>query len=194
MRQLAILITTVALGLVATALPAAAEDRFALALGAGIVEPDGGGEMYFMGAFRFRIGGGDDEDEGEWDPRGRPPRGASPGIRAYLEPEVGYWSFSEDGTDATDLLVGINLLGVVPGRNVDYFLGVGFGLHFLDAEVQGFPELAEDDSVLGGNLQIGLDVNFFEHLGIFGAARIDLLDSDQYSDQFKIYGGLRFNF
>jgi len=181
---------------VAPAAVGADDGKFAVAVGGGIVEPDGGGEIYLTGGFRFRIGGGGgggDQDT-EYDWRGKNPKRAEGGIQAYLEPEVGYWSRSDEGIDTTDLLVGINFLGVVPGSRADYFMGVGFGVHFLDTQWEADPDLDASESVLGGNLQVGLDLKFADHLSLFGAARFDLLDSDAYSDQFKIYGGLRFRF
>ncbi|MEM7048977.1 MAG: hypothetical protein AAF604_04925 [Acidobacteriota bacterium] len=165
-----------------------------LGLGLGLADPDDidSAEIYYSAALRFRIGR--QYDEPVWDGdsyRGRPP--ADTGIRGYLEPEISYWSSSDDGVDESDLLVGVNLIGVVPTRSADYFLGVGFGVHFLDAEVDdGTVDIDDSDEAIGGNLQVGVDVNISENAALFGTGRIDLLEGDRNERQTKIYVGVRF--
>lgn len=164
-----------------------------LGLGAGLVSPEGGdAEIYYSAALRFRINR--HADEPVWDGesyRGRPP--AEGGIRGYLEPEVGYWSRSEAGDEADDLLVGLNLIGVVPTRGADFYLGVGFGYHFFDSKFVANNVLVEDsDDRLGGNLQVGVDVNLNRTVALFGTGRLDILDGDRDNRQTKVYLGLRF--
>jgi hypothetical protein len=164
-----------------------------LGLGAGLVSPEGSdGEIYYSAALRFRLNRHADEPVWDGDSyRGRPP--AEGGIRGYLEPEVGYWSRSEGGDETDDLLVGLNLLGVVPTRGADFHLGVGFGYHFFDSKFVSNNVLVEDsDDRLGGNLQVGVDVNLNRTVALFGTGRVDILDGDRDNRQTKVYLGLRF--
>lgn len=194
-------------------------DRFALGFGAGIVlaDDDRGnddGEIYYSANFRWRVTGRARRDRSRGDDdynqrhnqrhyRGRYPAGyaAGGGIQGYLEPEIGYWERSESGNQVEDLLLGINLLGVVPTRNADFFLGVGFGFHFFDGGIQirdaagnivdGI-DLSEDR--LGGNLHVGVEVYLTPSLGIFGAGRVDILEDEPFDRQTKVWGGLRVHF
>lgn len=170
------------------------EDRFGLALGAGVVEPDGEGEIYYMAALRIRILDGDDRSRTRRRPGQRVERGD---MEAYIEPEVGYWERDEAGLSQSDLLVGVNAVGVVPGRHVDYFFGVGLGVHFFDTEISSGvvgPGLTSDETNIGGNFQVGLDLNFTEAVSVFGAGRFDIIEGVEDNIQGKVYVGLRFNF
>ena len=77
-------------------------DRFALAVGAGLVEPLNKTETYYMASLRIRTSGrGSDDREGN--------RRGDEGITGYLEPEVGYWSSTDkDRPKGSDLLLGVN--------------------------------------------------------------------------------------
>ena len=198
-RTLTALTATLALVLLAVA-PAAAQDRqdsdrFGLGLGFGVVEPDDAGELYYMGSFRIRLWGDDDDedrDEDDW-------RYASRGdIEAYIEPEIGYWEADGGRSSESDLLLGVNGIGVVPGRTVDYFFGVGLGYHFLDRDIRspGDVRRAVDDSdeVFGGNFQVGLDIHLSDAVSLFGAGRFDILEDIDDTLQGKVYMGLRFTF
>lgn len=164
--------------------------RFALGLGAGVVEPDEEGEIYYLGAFRIRLFENDRERrDDDW-------RYASRGdIQAYLEPEVGYWERDEDRFSESDLNVGINAIGVVPGQAVDYFFGVGLGLHFLDTQIDvadpAVPDVDESDSHFGGNFQVGLDIHLGRTVSLFGAGRFDVIEGVDETLQGKVYMGLR---
>lgn len=188
------------------------DDNMSFALGAGLVDPDGDGEIYFSANFRFRIGGRhdgyrDDDDDDDYRTEAeeynrrhnrRHYRGGSregEGIRGYLEPEIGYWEQSEQGVSVEDLLIGINLVGVVPTRNADFFAGVGFGLHFYDSSVSSaVGSLDESDERLGGNVQVGVEVYLSNKVGLFGVGRLDILEDAPNDRQTKIWGGLRFHF
>jgi len=169
-------------------------DGLALGLGAGIVSPDGDGEIYWTANLRIPI----NRNRGAKGKDGkRRHRSQSGGIKAYIEPEIGYWERSDDVIDTTDLSLGVNLVGVVPGRTVDYFFGVGFGIHSFDNEINDpdFPSLDDDDTRLGGNFHVGLDVNISDSVALFGVGRLDLLEGGEFDDtQSKVYGGLRFRF
>lgn len=164
--------------------------RFALGLAAGVVEPDEGGEIYYLGAFRIRLFENDRERrDDDW-------RYASRGdIQAYIEPEVGYWERDEDRFSESDLNVGINAIGVVPGQVVDYFFGVGLGLHFLDTRIDvadpAVPDVDESDSHFGGNFQVGLDIHLGRAVSLFGAGRFDVIEGVDETLQGKVYMGLR---
>jgi hypothetical protein len=194
-------------------------ENLAFGIGVGLVKPDGDGEIYYSAGLRFRIGKrGDDESDGREDDRregeslddynrrhnarhyrGRSDRGASEGIRGFLEPEIAYWSRSANDPgefDQSDLLVGINLIGVVPTRNADFFFGAGFGLHFTDSDFLNQSGLldSESDSRLGGNIQFGVDINMTESVAVFGLGRVDILQDRPNDRQTKVQLGLRFKF
>lgn len=165
-------------------------DGLAFGIGAGIVKPDGDGEFYLTANLRIPLGGRDDGN--------RDRRRQEGGIKAYLEPEIGYWERSDDVLDTTDLYGGLNLVGVVPGRTVDYFFGVGFGVHSFDNTVDsslGLDDFDDDDTRFGGNFHVGLDVHVTDHVALFGVGRLDLLEGGEFDDsQTKVFGGLRFQF
>ncbi len=177
-----------------------------LGLGVGLVDPEDSesSEVYTSAALRIRIGGrgGDRAGAGQWDGdhyRGRPPHDSGGGIVGYLEPEVSQWSGGGEDQDFDDLLVGMNLLGVVPTRTADYYLGVGFGVHFFDAELRSTvggitTVLQEEDERFGGNLQVGVDVNLGPRTALFGTGRLDILEGDIAERQTKVYAGVRLKF
>lgn len=160
--------------------------NYAFAVGAGLVAPGEEVETYLMASFRIRVGdrGGRGDD---W--RGR----REGGIEGYIEPEIGYWEASESGLDGSDLLVGANIIGVVPFGNVDSFFGAGAGVHFIDAALLGDDAAEADDSAtkLGLNTQFGLDIHLSEAWSVFGAGRFDLVQGAEDNLQAKVYLGLR---
>ncbi len=171
----------------------ASDYRYALALGAGVVEPDNTGEIYYYGGLRFRLHGQDDEtpQKGDWryDRRGD--------IVAFLEPEVGYWQRDESGLKESDFSAGVNGIGVIPGRTVDYFFGVGLGVHFLDTKIaatQSRAALDNSDQHLGGNFQVGLDIRMTRAVSFFGTGRFDIIEGISDTLQGKVYVGMRFRF
>jgi hypothetical protein len=154
--------------------------RVAFAVGAGLVEPGEEVETYLMASLRFRVGGRDDQR------RQRP----NEGVEAHIEPEIGYW---ENDKGASDLLAGVNLIGVVPFGNVDSFFGVGAGVHFVDGELLSTPE-KDSATKIGANSQFGIDVYLSEAWSLFGAGRFDLVQDAQDDIQGKIYLGVRGRF
>jgi hypothetical protein len=194
------------------------DNRLAFGLGAGIVLPQENGredgEIYLGANFRWRLGGrrqgegsggsGDyNERHNQRHYRGRYPGAyaGEGGIRGHLEVEVGSWQRSETDRDAEDLLVGLNLVGVVPTRSADFFLGVGFGVHFFDGELltrnqsgQVVDRLDLNDTRLGANVHVGVELHVGRHAGIFGCGRLDILEDQPFDRQTKIWGGLRFHF
>jgi hypothetical protein len=160
------------------------QDRFALGVGVGLVEPADEVETYLMAALRIRVSGRDD-DEGAGEQ----------GIRGYLEPEVGYWEASGDGREGSDLLLGVNLVGVVPLGPVDSFFGVGAGAHFVDTSLlENDPFADGSETKLGANAHFGLDLYITESLSAFGAGRFDLVQGSDDNVQSKVYLGLRARF
>lgn len=157
-------------------------DNYALSLGVGLVDPEGPTEPYYSAALRIRLG---DRGRTREDLRNE-------GIHGFIEPEIGYWSRDAGNTD---LLVGANLIGVVPFRRVDYTFGVGAGLHFLDfTRQQGAAIIEESDSAIGVNAQFGIDLHLTDSTALFGTGRIDLVEGDVHELQNKIYLGVRFFF
>jgi hypothetical protein len=163
-------------------------DRFALGVGLGLVEPLNKTETYYMASLRIRTSGrGSDRDEG---------RRGDEGITGYIEPEVGYWTSTDRNLPkGSDLLLGVNLIGVVPLGSVDSFFGVGAGAHFIDAA------LAADDATLSGrdtkfgaNAQFGIDLYINRKLSAFGTGRFDLVQGASNRIQSKVYLGLRGRF
>jgi hypothetical protein len=158
------------------------EPGWALGVGAGIVQSDEAGETYLSANLRHRLG-----TRGEV---------ATPkdGLHAYVEGEVGYWKGETKAIRDKDLLVGVNLVGVVPTRVADLFMGVGFGVHFTDTKLLGAGEPDTSETRFGGNAQFGVEVRATDHVGIFGTGRLDFLSGERNRQQNKIWGGLRVHF
>lgn len=165
-------------------------ERFALALGVGMVDAGPGTAPYLSAAFRIRLGG-----EGEAE-----------GVAAYIEPEIGYWEDDSSrgpvATKQSDLLLGVNIVGAMELARVEYFIGAGIGIHFLGADVSlGGVSIDEDDEALGVNVHFGVDVDLTDSLSLFGVGRFDIIDDDRDETtvlvedvQGKGYLGLRFRF
>ncbi len=192
------------------------DDNLSLGIGIGLVKPDGDGEIYYSAALRFRIGRRDHRyDDEDGDHRKAEPGdaynrrhnrrhrrghgGSNDGIRGYLEPEIGYWSRNANNpgeVDEDDLYFGLNLIGVVPTHNADFFFGAGFGVHSTDTQV--FNDVGilknQSDSRLGGNVQFGVDINMGDNWALFGLGRLDLLEDRPNDRQSKVQVGIRFKF
>jgi len=100
--------------------PAANRDElspWALGVGLGLVRSSDQGDLYFAASLRrrihFRMPAADPSADAPGPAGGADTEQGRPG-RVYVEPEVGYWKRSENGLDEKDLLVGVNLVGVVP--------------------------------------------------------------------------------
>ncbi len=169
-------------------------DRFAFGIGIGLVDlsdslDDDSTETYLHAQFRILLG----DKNATRDEKT---------VVAYLEPEIGYWNANyrvpvtggnfADG-DQTDLMVGLNIIGVVPFQRVDYFLGAGLSIHSFDSGGDFSGVRVDDDEVFGVNIQTGLDVRLGENIGVFGLLRIDLVE-DVVEEQVKIALGVRFFF
>lgn len=163
-------------------------DRFALGVGIGLVKPANQTETYYMASLRIRTSGrGDDEGEQRGDQ----------GITGYLEPEVGYWTSSDDGGrgKGKDLLLGVNLIGVVPLGSVDSFFGVGAGVHSVDASLlENGSGKTGSETKFGANAQFGIDLYINRKLSAFGTGRFDLVQGAADQVQSKVYLGLRARF
>jgi hypothetical protein len=178
--------------------PAATEGHaWAVGLGYGVVFIDGQGDGYFGVNVRRRVGGRSGDEKEEQGRSGDEQTGfrlgrQREGIRAFLEAEYGRFKREADGRQDTDSLLGLNIIGVVPARSVDIFLGIGFGMHFFDAE----PAMAadEDASRIGGNAQFGVEVYVSDSVGVFGVGRVDFLEGERLGQQSKVWGGLRVHF
>jgi len=164
-------------------------DRFALGVGVGLVEPLNKTENYYMASLRIRFSGRGDEDNS------RQATGEE-GIIGYLEPEIGYWSPSGDNPGSgEDLLLGVNLVGVIPLGPVDTFLGVGAGAHFIDATLlTNRGGVSGSETKLGANAQFGLDLFITRKVSAFGVGRFDLVQGSDDRVQSKVYLGLRARF
>jgi hypothetical protein len=169
--------------------PAAAQnnnsyDR-ALGLQAGLADLSTGTESVLGATFRLRIAG---------PPADRDSRGS---MRGYLEPEVHYLEsdFSVDALSVTseDLLVGLNIVGVVPFGAVDTFFGGGPALHFLDTN-SDLTGLDSSDEELGLNIHVGVDVHLSDAIALTVAGRLDLIEDAIDEEQTKILIGMRFKF
>lgn len=154
--------------------------RFALGIGAGLVDSGQVTSPYLTASLRIRLG---DEDQH-----------SGSGIAAYVEPEVGYWDDDVDdfGSSATDALLGVNIGGSVALRTVQYFVGAGLGVHFLDTELASGVD--ESETSLGVNAHFGVDVAVGESMSLFGVGRVDLVDELEEDRQVKVYLGARFRF
>lgn len=143
-------------------------ERFALGLGVGLTDAGPGAAPYLTAALRIRLG-----DEG-----------ASEGISAFIEPEIGYWEDDEtDGSvrsQQSDLLLGVNIVGAFEMSRVEYFIGAGIGIHFLGADVDiGSVSVDEDTEALGVNVHFGVDIDLTENLALMGVGRFDIVDDDR---------------
>jgi hypothetical protein len=162
-------------------------DRFALGVGIGLVKPANQTETYYMASLRIRTSGrGNDEGEQRGDQ----------GITGYLEPEVGYWTSSDSGRGkGRDLLLGVNLIGVVPLGSVDSFFGVGAGVHSVDATLlDNSAGKTGSETKFGANAQFGIDLYINRKLSAFGTGRFDLVQGAADQVQSKVYLGLRARF
>src|SRR4051812_48754207 len=162
-------------------------DRFALGVGIGLVEPLNKVETYEMASLRIRVHGRSDGDDRR--------TGSEDGIFGYIEPEVGYWKPSSGHPGkGSDLLLGINLVGVIPLGGVDTFLGVGAGVHQIDTTLltSNPPAGASgNESKFGANAQFGIDIYITRKLSAFGVGRFDLVQGSEDRIQSKVYLGLR---
>jgi opacity protein-like surface antigen len=175
-------------------LPSEEGKPWALGFGVGLVRSDDQGSLYLSGNVRRRI---------HFRARADDPQGGSATTepdqgrhgRVYVEPEVGYWSrTSSAGLKDKDVLVGANLVGVVPTRVFDLFLGAGFGAHFLDLGVLQKGVVGTQSSTrFGANIQFGVEADVAHNVGLFGQGRVDLLDKNP-SQQSKVWAGLRVRF
>jgi len=157
------------------------DPRMALGLAVGLVEPGDDVETYLTAQLRLRIG---KRDKGQG-------RRQDEGVDAYLEPEVGYWE--ESGSGASDLMAGINLVGVVPFGNVESFFGVGAGVHFVDGELLEEPA-AGSATKFGANSHFGLDLFLSDSWSLYGTGRFDLVQDARTSTQAKVFLGVRGRF
>lgn len=158
--------------------------NYALGVGLGLVEA-GETESYLTAALRIRVGRDNDEQGSRRDR----------GIEGYIEPEIGYWESSDDRIEGSDLLVGVNLVGAFPFSRAESFLGVGVGVHFIDAQVlEADPTLDGSETKLGANSQFGIDLRLSRSLTAFGTGRFDLVQGSVENVQTKVYLGLRARF
>ena len=174
-------------------------DRFAFGIGLGLVDlsdslTDDSTETYLAANLRILLGDKDAEKDDKT-------------VVAYLEPEIGYWErdvrvpLNVGGTansSSSDFMVGVNILGVVPFRRVDYFFGAGLGVHFFDVGLDADNVDLGSDETFGVNVQVGIDVRLGEKAGLFGLLRLDLIEEVEGAqigeEQAKIVLGARFFF
>jgi opacity protein-like surface antigen len=166
------------------------QENFALSAGVGLADVDSVAETYLTAALRIRVGPWRHEEQStDW--RGRQPES---GVRGYFEPEIGYWKASGKNGNGSDLLLGVNLVGVIPVGGVDTFIGAGLGAHRIDADLLSNPTSDSKQTKLGVNAQFGLDVFLTRSLSLFGTGRFDLVQDARKSVQAKAYLGIRGRF
>jgi hypothetical protein len=191
---------TLALLLLGAAHPLAAEQQpttepgqrpWSLGLGAGVISSASQGDAYFSVNLRRRVGRPRDGDTAERTGFRMTPRGE--GLRAYLELEFGRFERESDRFVDRDHLLGLNVVGVVPARAVDIFLGVGFGAHQFETRTRA-TGATTDDVRLGGNAQFGVELNLGGRAGLFGVGRVDFLEGELLGQQSKVWGGVRLRF
>lgn len=175
------------------------EGKHALGIALGLISLDDPGQaddVEFYGTINFRIAVGPGHDRpGGW--------------RGYLEPELGYWESGRGSRPAiipgnqslgrTDMLLGVNIVGVMPFNAVDFFIGAGAGIHFIDQDIRrvtstGAIDSSDSDEALGVNAHFGVDVGLSRNVSIFGVGRFDIVDDNSNSLDAKAYLGLRFRF
>jgi hypothetical protein len=87
----------------------------------------------------------------------------------------------------------------MPLNAVDFFLGAGAGIHFIDEDIRSFADggsidRSNSDEALGVNAHFGLDVGISRNVSLFGVGRFDIVDDNSNSLDAKAYLGLRFRF
>jgi hypothetical protein len=169
-----------------------AKENFALSVGIGLADVDSQAETYLTAALRIRAGSRSNQQDDSHDWRGRPPE--TGGMRGYFEPEVGYWKSSDKNRSGSDLLLGINIIGVVPVGAVDTYIGAGVGAHRLDPNLLSNPTSDSKQTKVGVNAQFGLDVYMTRALSLFGTGRFDIVQGARKSVQAKGILGLRVRF
>jgi hypothetical protein len=152
-------------------------DEVSLGLGIGTVTPtDVNSTLWFTGNVRFQIG------------------------RFFaIEPELGYWSKSQEvftvQSSLDDFNFGASALIVLPIDRVKIFFGGGGSAHHISGRIGVVGLGSASDSTTKGGYQVlgGIDLRIGYRLSLFGTARFDgvKLDSGQKLDQTKYYGGLR---
>lgn len=115
---------------------------------------------------------------------------SSGGFRGYLEPEIGFW----DGDISSDTLVGLNIVGGIPFNAVEFFVGGGLAVHFVDMDSVSSTIDDESDSSLGANAHFGVDVSVSDSVSFYGVGRFDLVDDDRDELEGKALVGIRFRF
>lgn len=166
------------------------ERDWSIGLGLGLVEL---GDNFVQGGLVVS----DDDVEQYWTLNLRIPFGdrhahssaGRGGFRGYLEPELGYW----DGTTASDLLLGLNVVGGMPLNAVEFFVGGGLGIHFLDSDLN-LAGAQDSDEALGVNAHFGVDVSVSKNVSLYGMGRFDLIDDDRDELEGKAGIGLRLHF
>jgi hypothetical protein len=162
----------------------------ALGVGVGMNRVQGQGLFYLTGNYRFNWW---DDESGDIESTLRS-RGRSR-MKGFLEAEVGYWKNSELLPYESDLLIGMNIIGVLPTRAVDFFFGGGAGVHFIGVSQSLVDnEFFDGGARFGANIQFGVDMNFTEPVAFFALGRYDLLEGDTVDFQAKILVGARFRF
>jgi hypothetical protein len=200
LRSLAPFVVALSMSTAAVALaeeePAVPSDEgkpWALGLGVGLVRSSDEGSIYLSANIRRRIHFSPKPDDPQGGATTAEPDQGRHG-RVYVEPEVGYWKrTASNGVDEKDVLLGVNLVGVVPTRVFDLFIGAGFGAHFLDGVLQNGVLVNQSATRFGANIQFGVEADLARNVGIFGQGRVDLVDKNP-SQQSKVWGGLRFRF
>ena len=174
------------------------ENKFAFALGAGIVNTDAGSDINYAANFRIKLG---DKGSGQ----------VEEGIVGYLEPEIGYWAqdqgFTTGGAlgtlEATDFHIGIGITGVIPTRAADLYMNVGLDFHSMDVNLTNIegavvlPGINDgSDSGLGGHAKVGLDIYLGDNFSLLGEGGYYLVDSELaiFENQIKVHLGGRFGF
>ncbi|MEM7349688.1 MAG: outer membrane beta-barrel protein [Acidobacteriota bacterium] len=170
-------------------------ERFAFGIGLGLVDlsdrvtaNDSSTETYITANFRILLGDKDRKHDEH-------------SVLAYIEPEISYWEADNrlpvpGGTisnSQSDLMVGINIVGVIPFKKVDYFIGAGLAIHSFDVGLDINGVDLDSDETLGVNIHTGLDVHITDKFDVYGLLRLDLVEDIQ-EEQAKIVLGLRFRF
>ncbi len=172
------------------------EGKYSLGLALGLISLDDPGQaddVEFYGTINFRIAVGPGHDRpGGW--------------RGYIEPELGYWESgtgtagqSSQSLGRSDMLLGLNIVGVMPFNAVDFFVGAGAGIHFIDQDIRRFTstgsiDSSDSDEALGVNAHFGVDVGLSRKASLFGVGRFDIVDDTSNSLDAKAYLGLRLRF
>ncbi len=118
-----------------------------------------------------------------------------------MEPEVGFWSKTAttsfcflvchtETVDFRDLNLGVNVYYVFRSGKVQWSVGGGPSVHFIQGVIGFFGAGSGEETSVGVQVLGGFDFPLTDRSKFFVTTRLDYIDA--FNGQVKIYGGIRF--